>query len=261
MRVTTPFIAIHKAFNPSTAKVSPMPGGEAPKVPFAAEQDLLGFGAPNPTTPVAQAPAQSNVANDLVGLFATNVSLSTPVSATAASNPFFSASQSPAASLSATPAHSVTASVAPAPGSVNPLFPVQPSVVPFVATPQYQQQSQPSAPTPLQQYVSPGPVQAMHAAQGQPNQQLYPVQGQPAYPPAPQQSQFPVQGYPPVPQLGYPAAPQYQQQGQPPVPQQPIYSPQAYYPQQTQTYPYQAQQVPAQQQPAKPNVSQFDPLK
>lgn len=291
MRIVTPFVAMHKAFNPRVPKVAPMPGGVIDPTPqFAAEQDLLGFAS----APVAPAPAQTpvnTIANEMAGLFAANVSISnatpaaTPSSTTvpAPVDPF--ASSNPVAvptpqytnqaptpqdpfATSMTPAQQPTSAPAPhappvqaAPAQVPPAQP-QPAQVP--AQPQYQT----SLHYPPQQQP---PQQQFAAPTNPPAAQPYVATQVPAAarPPAHQTQPYPVQGhglYPQPPSGGQPVgqpAPAYGAQGYPPhqYQQQLPYQPHQgamqappHYQQQQQAYP------PAQGQP-RPNVAQFDPFK
>lgn len=293
MQASMPFSAMHKAFNPSSAKIAPQPGTPAPRAQFAAEQDLLGFSpvapiatatpqalysdpfgftTPGQTTQATVPQAQSTSSQDLAGLFTTNVTVSDP--APSLGNPF-----------ETTPV-GVTRS------SGNPVAQRDPFTSP-IAVPQ-QQPFQPLMPQAASQAT---PVHAVPAgvAPTQPSPVSFQLPMQPGQVATPQyqlpaqvampQGQNPLHGnsIPPQHSMMYGANPKPQVPGQPyqqpysmpGQPYQPVAPQPSQYPmpgQPLQRYPpgqqFSGNYPPSQQQynpqapqQQKPNISQFDPLK
>lgn len=256
MRVITPFVAIHKAFNPSSAKVAPIPDGRAApqKVPFAAEQDLLGFGA----SPVAAPPASGvppSATTDLASMFTANVTVSAPTPTPTPGNPFVDPAVSHVPAPSTPVSYVASNSVAGASVVTSP---------PVISGTQTQLSQAPAQPH--YGHSAPGAVlpQTVHVAQSQqyPPSHGYPASSQSpaAFPVGPPQYQ--VQTHPPHHVQAQVSLPQYQQPQGANQMAHPTYLQQ--HQQHPPPYAYQPQQqghAQAPQQAPKPNISQFDPFK
>ncbi|KAG7364911.1 DENN (AEX-3) domain containing protein [Nitzschia inconspicua] len=288
LKPITPFRNMHQLLNPTAgARVAPAPQQQqattsAPPVTtnYAAEPDFLGMISPSASAPpqggsVPASVSSGGATQDMLGMFGNMaVSSQTPTSSGGGYDPFspspsaatpsqaanvHSSMVSPAASLQQPPysaGQQPFGSPPPAQGFGAAAPPGGPTSYGTVPAPQ-QQRSLPYGSPPGAPLAQPHPPPA-HSYYQQPHPGHYPPQGH--IPPSQNQQPQPAA-------LGLPP---YQQQQPPPHQtfqahaQQTQQQPLAYHPgAQSQGYPpqqYAAQQPPP-AQPAKPNISQFDPFK